>query len=33
MPTFAYQEILETGHHDSTPWQRISSDHVEEFEA
>jgi fumarate hydratase class I len=33
MPTFAYQEILETGHHDATTWQRISSDHVEEFEA
>jgi fumarate hydratase class I len=33
MPTFAYQEILEVGHHDSTPWQKLTGDFVEEREA
>jgi len=33
MPTFAYQEILETGHHDNIVYRRLSTDFVEEFEA
>jgi fumarate hydratase class I len=33
MPTFAYQEILEAGHHEHIVYRRISSDFVSTFEA
>ena len=33
MPTFEYQELLPVGHHDDTPFQRLTADHVSTFEA
>ena len=33
MPTFAYQEILEAGHHDDTPFRKLTGDFVQTFEA
>jgi len=33
MPTFAYQEILEAGHHEDTVYRKLTSDFVHPFEA
>jgi len=33
MPTFEFQEILEAGHHDDTPYRKLTADHVSTFEA
>ncbi|MBA2541435.1 MAG: fumarate hydratase [Deltaproteobacteria bacterium] len=33
MPTFAYQEILEAGHHDDTPFKKLTGDFVQTFSA
>ena len=33
MPTFAYQDILEIGHHDDTPFKKLSGDFVTTFDA
>jgi fumarate hydratase class I len=33
MREFNFQEILPLGHHDDTPWRRVTSDHVSTFEA
>ena len=33
MPTFAFQEILEAGHHEDTPYKLLTTDHVGTFEA
>ena len=33
MPTFAYQEILDAGHHDDTIYRKLTSDFVQTFEA
>ncbi|MBA3453635.1 MAG: fumarate hydratase, partial [Deltaproteobacteria bacterium] len=33
MPTFAFQEILEAGHHHATPYKLLTTDHVSTFEA
>ncbi|MEJ7599710.1 MAG: fumarate hydratase [Kofleriaceae bacterium] len=33
MPKFEFQEILEAGHHDDTPYRKLTSDHVSTFEA
>ncbi len=33
MPTFAFQDILEAGHHDDTPFRKLSGDFVQSFEA
>jgi fumarate hydratase class I len=33
MPTFAFQEILEAGHHDDTPFRKLTGDFVQPFEA
>jgi fumarate hydratase, class I len=33
MPTFAFQEILEIGHHDDTPYRRLTGDFVSTVEA
>jgi fumarate hydratase class I len=32
-PTFAYQELLPIGHHDDTPWKKLTGDHVSTFTA
>ncbi len=33
MPTFAFQEVLEAGHHHDTPYRKLTGDFVETFEA
>jgi fumarate hydratase class I len=33
MPTFAFQEILEAGHHHETPYRKLTGDFVTTFEA
>jgi fumarate hydratase, class I len=33
MPTFAYQELLPYGHHDDTPFKKLTGDLVSTFEA
>jgi fumarate hydratase class I len=33
MPTFAFQEILEAGHHDDTVYRKLTGDFVQTFEA
>jgi len=33
MPTFAFQEILEAGHHAATPYRKLTGDLVQPFEA
>src|SRR5882762_3584613 len=33
MPTFAYQELLPSGHHDDTPFRKLTADHVATFAA
>src|SRR5690242_17298923 len=33
MPEFEYQELLAAGHHDATPFRKLSSDHVATFTA
>src|SRR5690349_8802138 len=33
MPTFAYQELLPAGHHDDTPFKKLTADHVATFAA
>jgi fumarate hydratase, class I len=33
MSTFAYQELLPLGHHDETPYRKLTGDHVATFEA
>ncbi len=33
MPTFAFQDILEIGHHDTTPYRKLTGDFVSSFEA
>ncbi len=33
MSTFAFQEILEAGHHDDTVYRKLTSDFVSTFEA
>jgi fumarate hydratase class I len=33
VPTFAFQEILEHGHHHDTPYKKLTGDHVRSFEA
>ncbi|MBC7973826.1 MAG: fumarate hydratase [Myxococcales bacterium] len=33
MPTFAFQEILEAGHHRDTPYRKLTGDFVTSFEA
>jgi fumarate hydratase class I len=33
MREFNFQEILPLGHHDDTPWRRVTPDHVSTFEA
>jgi fumarate hydratase, class I len=33
MPTFEFQEILEAGHHESTPYRKLTADGVGTFEA
>src|SRR5262249_52299702 len=33
MSTFAYQEILEIGGHEDTPYRKLTGDHVSTFEA
>jgi fumarate hydratase class I len=32
-PTFEFQEILETGHHEATPYKKLTGDFVSTFEA
>jgi fumarate hydratase, class I len=32
-PTFEFQEILEAGHHEHTPYKQLTSDHVSTFTA
>ncbi|MBA3460484.1 MAG: fumarate hydratase [Deltaproteobacteria bacterium] len=32
-PTFEFQEILEAGHHEATPYKKLTGDHVSTFEA
>jgi len=32
MPTFAFQEILEIGHHEDTPYKLLTTDHVSTFD-
>jgi len=33
MPTFAFQDILDVGHHEDTPYKLLTTDHVSTFEA
>ena len=33
MPTFAFQDILEAGHHDATPYRKLTGDHVQPLTA
>src|SRR5512143_4326339 len=33
MPTFAYQELLPVGHHDDTPFKKLTGDFVSTFTA
>ncbi len=33
MPTFAFQDILDIGHHEDTPYKLLTTDHVGTFEA
>jgi len=33
MPTFAYQELLEIGHHDDSPYKRLTTDFVKPLSA
>ena len=33
MPTFEYQELLPYGHHDDTPFRKLTSDHVASWNA
>ena len=33
MPTFAFQDILEAGHHDSTPYRKLTGDFVQPIAA
>jgi fumarate hydratase class I len=33
MPTFEYHELLPAGHHDDTPYRKLTGDHVATFEA
>ena len=33
MPEFAFQELLPVGHHDDTPFKKLTSDHVSTFSA
>src|SRR5689334_1391935 len=33
MPTFAFQDILEAGHHHDTPYRKLTGDFVSSFEA
>jgi fumarate hydratase class I len=33
MPTFAFQEILEAGHHEDTPYKKLTGDFVKTFAA
>ncbi|HEY6173630.1 MAG TPA: fumarate hydratase [Kofleriaceae bacterium] len=33
MPTFAFQDILEAGHHDSTPYRKLTGDFVQPLAA
>src|SRR5689334_22323910 len=33
MPMFAYQELLPAGHHDDTPFKKLTADHVASFQA
>src|SRR5690606_12168728 len=33
MPEFAFQELLPVGHHDDTPFKKITGDHVSTFTA
>jgi fumarate hydratase class I len=33
MPTFAFQEIFEAGHHSHTPYRKLTSEFVQPFEA
>ncbi|HEU0031796.1 MAG TPA: fumarate hydratase [Kofleriaceae bacterium] len=33
MPTFAFQDILEAGHHHDTPYRKLTGDFVETFQA
>jgi fumarate hydratase class I len=33
MPTFEYQELLQAGHHDDTPYRKLTGDFVATFEA
>src|SRR5512134_2304901 len=33
MPEFAFQELLPIGHHDDTPFKKLTSDHVSTFTA
>jgi fumarate hydratase class I len=33
MPTFAFQEIFEAGHHSETPFRKLTGDFVQPFEA
>ena len=33
MPKFEFQEILEAGHHDDTPYRKLTADFVQPFEA
>src|SRR5438046_702359 len=29
MPTFAFQDLFEAGHHDDTPFRKLTGDHVQ----
>jgi fumarate hydratase class I len=33
MPAFEYQELLPVGHHDDTPFRKLTTDHVTTFQA
>src|SRR5690349_24580731 len=33
MPTFEYQELLPYGHHDDTPFRKVTGDHVASWNA
>jgi fumarate hydratase class I len=33
MPTFAFQDIFEAGHHAATPYRKLTGDHVQPLEA
>jgi fumarate hydratase class I len=33
MPTFEYRELLPAGHHDDTPYRKLTGDHVSTFDA